>query len=159
VAWSDTFPSSVPEQRQRKFDLLAMGVQVYPDELLLFDRMMKLTQTRDETTDAVCAFFQANIVEGRAVGLSHLLLGSFAHEQRDAAQAQFHLERAFEILPNADLVANNLAWLLAHAEPPELERALGLIDAVVQRNPGNPRFRDTRGQILLKLNRVREALS
>ena len=54
---------------------------------------------------------------------------------------------------------NNLAWCLAHANPPQNERALRLAQAAVAANVDNPEFLDTRGEILLRLGRWREAVA
>jgi uncharacterized protein HemY len=56
-------------------------------------------------------------------------------------------------------VANNMATLLTLSTPPELDRALAIIQSVVTNSPANPEFRDTRGQILLKLKRYQEAIT
>jgi predicted Zn-dependent protease len=56
-------------------------------------------------------------------------------------------------------VANNMATLLTLSTPPELDRALAIIQSVVTNTPANPEFRDTRGQILLKLGRYQEAIT
>ncbi len=158
VAWADDLPTATVEQRQEQFELLEKGVQIYPNELLLFDRLMRLLDRDDETSRAARELLQANIVAGKAIGLSHLLLGSYAFKSAGNDEATFHLERAFESLPNADLIANNLAWTLAFSDPPQVDRALSLIQPVVERNASSPRFRDTRGHILLKLDRPKDAL-
>jgi hypothetical protein len=51
-----------------------------------------------------------------------------------------------------------LAWHLSQMKPPNLPRALGLIDVVVKRWPAISSCRDTRGQILAKMERWDEAL-
>lgn len=159
TAWFDALERTKNPDRQFQFELIATGIVTYPDEPLLFDRLLKLLLSPDTVATGVRAFLNKNIVEGRAIGLSHLLLGAEAFESGQPEQAKTHLERAFDALPNADLIANNLAWLLAFAEPPQLDRALELIEPVVERNSTSARFRDTRGQILLKLDRPKEALA
>lgn len=158
VTWADSLQEANPAQRQKKFELLAAGMQVYPDELALYDRLLKMLETGEETSELARQFLLTNIVEGRAAGLSHLILGSYDYLSNRADEARLHMELAFESLPNADVVANNLAWLMIHIEPPQAERALNLIDPVVKRNPTLPRFLDTRGHILLKLQRPRDAV-
>lgn len=158
VIWSESISGVEPSGCKQKFDLLAMGVQAYPDEFSLYDRLLRLLQSGEETSEAVRQFLQTNIVEGRAVGLSHLILGSYAFVNDRTDEARLHMELAFEMLPNADLVANNLAWLMIHTDPPQPERALALIDPVIKRNPSMPRYLDTRGHVLVKLNRYREAV-
>src|SRR5438445_652901 len=73
--------------------------------------------------------------------------------------ARTHLEQAFRLAPQEGLVANNLAWLLAQPPSPDLPRALALIDSVLARWPDQPNYLETRGQILVKLQRWNEALA
>ena len=49
--------------------------------------------------------------------------------------------------------------MLAHADPPQLDQALPLANQAVEAVPENPRYRDTRGRILVALERPREALA
>src|SRR5262249_43417847 len=105
------------------------------------------------------------------------------YAQKRTEQARVHFERAFDLEPSMLLAANNLAWLLAHEEPTErirvlgavlgsgaartqsypeaanLQRALDMIENVVKQAPKQPSFRETRGQILVKLGRWKEAVS
>ncbi|MBS0201589.1 MAG: hypothetical protein JSS49_01730 [Planctomycetes bacterium] len=158
VMWADSLPEGISNRRMQQFEMLAKGVQAYPDELSLYDRLLKLLEHGQDTGETVRQFLLKNIVEGRAVGLSHLILGSYAFGTGRADEAKLHMEQAFAALPNADLVANNLAWLMIHTDPPHPEQALALIDPVVERNPTMPRYLDTRGHILVKLNRYRDAV-
>ena len=73
-------------------------------------------------------------------------------------QADYHLNQAFELNPRMPEVLNNLAWHLAYADEPQLDRALELADKAVALRPTQIEIRDTRGQILLKLGRHQEAL-
>ena len=158
VLWADSVGEATPNHRRRKFELLTAGMQAYPDELALYDRMLKLLESGQETAETARLFLQSNVVEGRAVGMSHLILGSFAFVTGKVDEAKLHMERAFELLPNADLVANNLAWLMIHTDPPQTDRAWALIQQVVERHPENARFLDTRGHVQLKLGRPKEAV-
>jgi predicted Zn-dependent protease len=88
----------------------------------------------------------------------HLLLGTDAALRGAHDQAELHLSRAREMDRHMAIAGNNLAWAMAHREPPELEKALALIDAIAAQWPNVAAIRDTRGQILVKLGRDREAL-
>ena len=69
-----------------------------------------------------------------------------------------HWEQAARLDPSMPAYANNLAWALAISPEPDLPRALATIDPVVARYPNDPRFRETRGQVLAKLGRWKDAL-
>jgi predicted Zn-dependent protease len=87
-----------------------------------------------------------------------MLLGLDALEHNEPVDARRLLEAAHDLNSRDVLVANNLAWLLAHVEPLDLPRALALSDMAVRRRPMDPAFRGTHGHILLKLGRYQEAL-
>ena len=76
----------------------------------------------------------------------------------DLAKAELHLEQALRLNPNTPEVLNNLAWVLANSKPPQLDRALVLVNAAVNALPDHPELRETRGQILARLQRWQDAL-
>ena len=51
------------------------------------------------------------------------------------------------------------AWSLAYSDPPQLEQALQLANRALERTPERAEFRETRGQILAKLERWEEAIA
>lgn len=156
VEWSDTLPLDDPAGR--KFQLLESGLEINPNDPALFDRLMRLLSGDRETADEVRKRLLAQLAQGHAPALIHLLLGTDAGQRGNAEQAVLHLKRAHEIDPDMSVIGNNLAWYLAHSDTPDLPGALGLMEAIVQRWPSSPEFRDTRGQILVKLERWDEAL-
>ena len=102
---------------------------------------------------------QARIVDGKATSATHFVLGLDAFSRGNSDDARLHWEQAFRLEPNAAIVANNLAWMLAHGDCPDLTRALELANRAVEHRPKQPRFRGTRAFVLLKLNRWPEALT
>ena len=72
-----------------------------------------------------------------------------------------HWEAAFALNDRLPLVVNNLAWLLAYKEPTNPKRALELIDHALSTELNKtllPVYHGTRGQILNKLDRSKEAV-
>ena len=69
------------------------------------------------------------------------------------------MERAFQLDSRFAVLANNLAWLLAHSSSPDLDRALKIAETVVAKNPANARFRDTLGTILMKQKKFDQAVA
>ncbi|HEX6985296.1 MAG TPA: tetratricopeptide repeat protein [Planctomycetaceae bacterium] len=88
----------------------------------------------------------------------HMALGLKAWQGGDLEKARWHFERAYELDPALSGVANNLAWVLSHQAEPELDRALAIIEPVIERFPDEPHFLDTRGEIYLRQGRWEEAL-
>jgi tetratricopeptide (TPR) repeat protein len=157
IVWADTFPLS-EDTAGRKVELLELGLRADPHNPVLFDRLMRLLGTDGPTSDSARKMLQAQLAQGQAPALVHLMLGTDAGQRGESERALFHLGRAHEIDPGMSVVANNLAWFLAHSEPPDLSRALSLMDTVITRWPDRAEFRDTRGHILIKLKRWDDAL-
>ncbi len=92
--------------------------------------------------------------------MSLFAMGNLSYLQGSQADYQSYLERAFAIDPEFSIVANNLAWMLAHNEQQlDLDKAYRLINELVEKYPSNPRFRDTFGTVLLKQGKYEEALT
>jgi tetratricopeptide (TPR) repeat protein len=97
------------------------------------------------------------LVQGDAPPLAHLYLGTDYLEQGKHKLALQHLERAYELDSRMVDTANNLAWVLANLDPPDLNRAMDIMDSAVRSQPKSPTLRETRGLILVKLRRWTEA--
>lgn len=106
--------------------------------------------------------FQENVrsaIESKGLkGFVFLLDGLDALSGGCEDEAVRRLEQGHSLIPGNPVIANNLASLIgcriSGADP---KRALVLIDGVLAGHPGNADFLDTRGHILLKLERNQEA--
>jgi tetratricopeptide (TPR) repeat protein len=163
VAWADYVKEqddSSEANRERRFELLNDALKHDPYHDPIFDRMMELLGEKTESAATAREYLLKNLTDGKSIGMSHLLLGSIAFEDEDPSAAEYHLERAHREMEHALVVMNNLAWFLAvKKNPPDLDRALGLIDNVLERAPNDPRYLDTRGQIYTKLERWDDAIA
>jgi tetratricopeptide (TPR) repeat protein len=101
---------------------------------------------------------QGLLASGEQPPAVHMALGLKAWRANDLKQAQWHFERAYELDPNLSGVANNLAWVISHQPNADLNRALEVIDPVISKFPQVSHYRDTRGEIYLKMERWDEAL-
>jgi tetratricopeptide (TPR) repeat protein len=61
-----------------------------------------------------------------------------------------------EMNPNSSFALNNMAWVWGNVEPIQIKGALAAADRAIELNP-DPRFYETRGQILAGLERWDEA--
>jgi tetratricopeptide (TPR) repeat protein len=111
-----------------------------------------------ETQKVANDFLESMVATGTESPIAHLALGSKAWKAGNQADATFHLQRAYKSEPGMVVLANNLAWVLAHQSEPDLEQALGIMNTLLVDHPNIPHFRDTRGQILTKMGRWSEAL-
>jgi tetratricopeptide (TPR) repeat protein len=158
VTWSDTVVGDTTEARLQRLKLVEAGISAYPDDIMLFDRMMAVLRRKDDVSGTAREFLVARIARGEAVVVSHLLLGTDEGELGHYDQAIKHLEQAYNLDPNAPIVANNLAWYLLNNEDIDLDRAYDLVSALAERWPLMAAIHDTRGQILAKMGRWDEAL-
>ncbi len=157
IQWSDTLIDKSPENREQAFQLLAAGFQYAPNEVILFDRVVKILKANDAASSDAEKFLVENIATGRAVGLSHFILGTYLYEAK-RENGGFHLIQAFQLLSNGAIVANNYSWYLMKSDPPNLDQALNVINEVVKNFPDNPEFRDTKGHVLMAMERWQEAI-
>ena len=100
---------------------------------------------------------EKTIVSGKSPALSHFSLSNILWIDGDKEKSQWHMEQAYSHDKGFAVVANNLAWILAHNDPPELDRAFELIGSVVEQAPGDVRFRDTLATILMKQEKFDKA--
>jgi len=111
-----------------------------------------------EQRAALRARLERQIAQGQSIAFAHFALGTMLWSEGDHDAALWHNEQAFALNPDLLDVANNLAWLISETDPPDLDRAYQLIERVVQQRPDHVNYRDTKGVILMKMQRQEEAL-
>jgi tetratricopeptide (TPR) repeat protein len=158
LAWADDLARENLDNIGGQFELLGKGLAADPTNLKLLDRFSALIRAGGDHGARAREALQALVATGKATGAVRYALGLDAWESGRKAEALLHWSEAARLDPSVPAFANNLAWALAIAPEPDLPRALTLIDQVVAQFPNDPRFRETRGQILAKLNRWKEAL-
>ena len=137
--------------------LLECGLQHDPNNQTLLDELARIIEVRGADVGRIRSFLQAQIVAGKATSAIHSVLGLDAFSRGNGDETRLHWEQAFRLEPGAAMVANNLAWILAHGDSPDLTRSLALADRAVKHRPEEPRFRGTRAFVLMKLKRWPEA--
>ena len=147
---------------QTQMDFLTQAIEADPDYSAIYTRMIELfVEARESPEQAkkIRNLFEQIVTGNNPTALAHFALSNILWIEGDRDSAKFHLEQAYLINNNFVVIINNLAWILAHSENPDLERALELAETAVGRAPENPRFRDTLGTVLLKSNEHRKAIS
>lgn len=134
------------------------ALQSDPENQEVFGRLVMLAQAGGPDADKARDAMQKLTADSSRAVLAHLYLGYDSFRRKDEAGTRRHWEKAHELSKGAPVVSNNLAWNLATSEPVDLKRALSLIEDALTKIPNEPRFRSTRGQILIRLERYREAL-
>jgi tetratricopeptide (TPR) repeat protein len=158
IAQFDNTMNDPNTSAEERFALLETALGLRPNDMQLIQRLgVFMTQSGPESKKAR-EVLQKMIDEGKNLSVAHMILGTAAWEKNDVTTAKYHWEKAFEQTDWSPRVANNLGWLLAfHSKPPDLERALMLVDAALQKQ-NFPEYHGTRGHILSKMGRNREAL-
>lgn len=86
-------------------------------------------------------------------------VGTWYALQNDSETARKLLKRSLEADDSNAIGWNNYAWALGEGENPDLEAALAAAEKALKLSPEEFRFRETRGQIYLKLGRWRDAIA
>ena len=162
VLWAESInrkPVKTTDDRVQILKLLESALSASPGNELVMQMVSDQVLDSINESNPEIAALQVALVKGVSPGVSHFIRGTGALLKGNTETALMHLEIAAETLPNSDVILNNLACVIAKRQDGDLERALLLIDSVIQRNQQpSPYFRDTRGQILCKLGRYKEAI-
>jgi tetratricopeptide (TPR) repeat protein len=159
VTWYDALGRSREATAADRLLVLEEGLGRDPGNPDLLDRMLRVTQLPGDDGEKATEALHRLLASGKAPAAAHFALGVVALRRGRNEEARLHWEQANALSPDMPVVANNLAMLLATAKEPDLPRALGLIDLALERSPKEPNFRHTRGTILQKMGRYKEALT
>lgn len=159
AAWSDAVGREETRNVARQYELLSRALELVPDQPTALARLAVLATEDGPYHDAAHARIQELLAAGQAPFVVYVVLGSAAAGQGDFETAVLHLERANQLQADDPIVLNNLAWAVAHRDPPDRQRALALLDVAFRQLPNSPELHDTRGQILLAAGRPQEALA
>lgn len=112
----------------------------------------------DEENEQVVGLRNA-LIEGTSPGIAHFIRGTAALLRDDVETATTSLKIAAEHMPHSAAILNNLAVALSARENADLEQALKLSQSAIEQssNP-TPYYYETRGQILIRLERYLEAI-
>jgi len=144
-----------------KHRLVTQAIELDANNPLAYQRLLAMF-TADASRENRQTLFQVleqQVAKGESIAMAHFTLGFANWVDGNRDNAVWHTERALELEPRMSGVMNNFAWMLAHDESPDLQRALALINAALEKKPNELRFRDTKGVILMKLERWEEALT
>jgi tetratricopeptide (TPR) repeat protein len=112
-----------------------------------------------EYRQSIQAELERLIATGSAAAFAHFTLGSILWPYGEPQKALFHVERSLELDPQFTDAANNLAWILASQETPDLERAEGLIRQAIAKKASDVRYQDTLALILAGKGQWKETLA
>ena len=146
-------------QMARRLGLLSQAVKLSPNNRRVLDAVVQMVLRCAHEDDPEVAALRDLLVRGVAPELAHFVRGTSAMLRGDAEDAEVHLQLAAETMPSVPAVLNNLAVTLAAQRSPDLQQALSLADAAIDRAPDHPYFLETRGQIYLQMGRSESAIA
>ena len=149
-----------PLDFETRFKLVQTGLQYAAANEFLLQELVTLTRLEGGQNQSAQDAVKKMLADGGpSSAILHYFLGIDAWQQGRKDEAQGHFSIAFDIAPFMPTVANNLAMILTVGDKPDYERALKVIDPIVQKLPQEPQFKSTRGLVLLKLGRYEEAVA
>ena len=159
AAWVRTLSKNSATDLAQRLKLIQQGLQYYPQNEQLLKELIDFSHLDGTEAESARATLNKLLAEGSPSPILHFCLGIDAMQRGATNTAQQEFAWAFEAAPRLPYVANNMAMILTVGEKPDYPRALEIIQAVVDKFPNDPNFRDTRGQILLRLGRYQEAVT
>jgi uncharacterized protein HemY len=157
--WAEFLERDGRDEPERIFSLIERGLAEDPKNASLLLKLMDFTKQDGAAGAKARQALQDQLAHGKSPALLHVALGMDLWQRGDKAGARQHLEQAYQAAPEAALIANNMAWMLAFTDPPDLQKSHDLVETALRRWPNQPRFRNTRGHILAKLGRWQEAVT
>lgn len=159
AAWADSVEEQRPDSLTERMNLLDVGLRRCPAHHGLLERLSAFLRADKAGAELARTRLQALLTNGQAAPTVHFLLGNDDAQHGRVEEARVHFEQAYRLTPTAHALANNLAWTLVEGPNPDPERALTLINTAIDAYPNEPRFRSTRGHILVRMKRWKEALA
>jgi tetratricopeptide (TPR) repeat protein len=177
-AWLEHFPESAGARKNiaalslQEFDRMFTGTDANPQELAARLRTgFELANVTENMQDRIVLLYQQQAArpELRALfaelakspdlppGLAEAL-GTAAALSGDLSQARKYLRMAIAADPGNAVSWNNLAYVLLQTPDPPLDEALDATNKALTLVPNDYRFRQTRGEVLVKLHRWQEAV-
>jgi tetratricopeptide (TPR) repeat protein len=162
LSWSRHLKDQPAADKMQVLELLEKGIQISPESQDIIMAFLTDCEDLNITPDE-----RRHLVErvlgdgGTATSFLHYYLGVQDWKQglRDSARA--HFELACSLNPGFKVISNNLAMAIASSSDrqDDLEKALTMMDDLVKQEPENTHFLDTRGHVLARLGRVKDAIS
>jgi len=159
LAWLDASTTPDKPDPVRQLELLERVIEYDADNQRALAMLADLATKPGEAAEQAMALLKQLLARGAAPAIVHLVLGTRALQAGRTDQGLMHLEQARQRNERMPDVLNNLAWGLAHKDPPDLERALQLAEAAQRLSPNHPEIFDTLGTILAKMGKPREAVT
>lgn len=161
LSWSRDVKNQSTPDRAQVLKLLENGIQISPESqdviMAFLDECGQFEGSDEERQRHVEKVLGEG---GIATSFMHYYLGVQDWKKGKRESARSHFELASSLNPNFKLISNNLAMAIASvsSNQDELEKALTMMDELLDQEPNNPFYLDTRAHVFTKLGRWKEAV-
>ncbi len=142
--------------------MLSHALNAAPNNVEAVNRIAAIASDQGPTAEKAVEVVKQLLTEGKMTATAHLILGTASLQKGNTERAKRHYGQAYALDPKMPALLNNIAWVLAHEDPPQPAKSLEIINLALANanrdNPIIPYMLDTRGQIYLQLERWNEAL-
>ena len=173
LAQANRAGTPIPSTSPPRLEILERGLSADPTSPELIARVSAVLHGKSsEAEKAQARALLLTLTEGKKETPEvHDVLGQDAYGRQKFDEARTHWARAQALMERDPetlrrsaalrnrlaIVRNNLAWVVSHEPPIDLTRALDLANKALEVQPNQPNFHGTRGEILFKMDRFREA--
>ena len=155
--------SSSRVEFETKFELVRKALTYDENHVPAYESLIQLhldQNEEEESRSAVLDTLKRMIETSQQPALAHFALSNILWNSKQEDESRVHMEKAFQLDPQKfAVIANNLAWILAHSDQPDLDRAYEISRQVCDKYPHDGRLRDTLATVLKEQNRYQEALA
>ena len=154
----DTSGGSVTD-RVQIFEYLQVALQYAPKNPRVLQLVTnQILATLNDDDEQIAALRKA-LVSGVSPGVAHFIRGTAALMKNDSEVAARELKLAKKDMPLSSAVMNNLAVVLTQNKDVDLEQPLTIIEEAIKITPNAPpHYFETRGQILMRMERFEDAI-
>jgi Tfp pilus assembly protein PilF len=157
LSWYQAVPEKGKDSLAQRLELLTCALAHEPNNPQALAILAELSSRQPGLAGAAQAPLDKALARGTAPAVVHAILGTRALQKGDLEKARIQLELAYEHDPHMPEVLNNLAWVLATGDKPDLPRALRLAESA-KKLSANPEMSVTLGIILARMGRHRQAV-
>ncbi len=120
-------------------------------------RVAKLYQLRSEVPEAK-GVVERIMASPRTPAPILEAIGTVAASVGEVDEAKIYLKQAIDKAPKNAIAWNNYAWILLQGSDSKLGEALEAVNKALAIHPDEFRFRETRGQVLVRMKKWKEAV-
>jgi tetratricopeptide (TPR) repeat protein len=143
---------------QEQLRLLVRACQLKPDDRETVVRLSERTHHAGASGQQARQAIQDLLDQDQSPQILLAVLGTQAAERGDYPTAAKHLRAACRQDPQDAQSLNNLAWVLLQMGDGHYDEGLSLAVKAVSIKPQEAMYRETRGQLLMRLGRYRQAV-